>query len=69
VTEESQPTTHNAVHGAVARVGRDRRLGFLQRTQSGTCAAQWLAKYLRDILVWRNVAELLWRSHIFVGVC
>ena len=33
----------------VARVGRDRRLCFLQRIQSGTCAARWLAKYLGDM--------------------
>ena len=33
----------------VARVGRDQRLGFLQRTQSGMCAARRLAKYLRDM--------------------
>jgi len=26
------------------------------------CAARWLVKYLRDILIWRNMAEYLWRS-------
>ena len=33
----------------MARVGRDQRLGILQRTQSGMCAAQRLVKYLGDM--------------------
>ena len=69
MTKEPQPTTHNAESGARSTCReRSETEFFFQRTLSRMCAARWLVKYLKDILVWRNGVEHIRRSRIIVGV-
>ena len=49
MTKELQPTTHNAEHEARSMCRERSETGFSPRTQSETCAARRLAKYLGDL--------------------